>query len=71
MAIAADASHSKTKELLVGWKAAALPDVGLTMINSMGKGYSTEQTKLLMSYHIAQLITHPHLPGSALLGDMR
>jgi len=66
MAIAADASHSKTKEPLVGSEAAALQDVCLTMINSIGKGYSTKQRKLLMSYHhIAHLITHPHLPGAA------
>ncbi|KAK4543969.1 hypothetical protein LTR36_004743 [Oleoguttula mirabilis] len=56
MVIGCDGSRSRVREYLVGAEAAKLEEIGLTMINYVGSGYTAEQAQLLRSYHpIVQL----------------
>lgn len=69
MVIGCDGANSVVRKFLVGAEAAQGHDVGGTMINAVGEGYSPAEARLLRSPHpIMQLgYDHPAVDGAALV----
>ncbi|KAF2483759.1 putative monooxygenase [Neohortaea acidophila] len=72
MVIGCDGPNSVVRKFLVGAEAAQGHDVGGTMINAVGEGYSPAEARLLRSPHpIMQLgYDHPAVDGAALVAAL-
>ncbi|KAM3067369.1 hypothetical protein ACMFMF_009860 [Clarireedia jacksonii] len=71
IAIGCDGSHSKVREFLVGYDAAQLEPVDLTMINYPLGGYTADEARLLQTMHpVFKIAAHPEKPGNAILAAL-
>lgn len=69
--IGCDGSHSKVREFLVGFQAAQLQPVDLTMINFPVGNYTADEARLLQTLHpVFKIAAHPERPGNAILAGV-
>ena len=68
IAISYDRSHSQVREFLVGYEAAQLEPVGLTMINYPRGGYIAEEAQLMQTLHpVFEITSHPRGPRNLVM----